>query len=516
MNRIYKYSIKAKKPLFIAFYTLTSLLVLFNANLFAAGEDSYQKTLWSDKTELFMEYDQPEVGKLGGFLLHLTNLETFKPLSEVKVKLSITSENGKTIAQQMPFSGRPGIFKGTLAPSENGKHRFNLEIIGKDFNDKLSYENFIVKAKGKRSVEGGQHDAGPGGIKIPFLKEQQWAVDFNVILPEKRNMPPILSVSGELSANPSSIAIISAPLAGMIAFDKPLAHLGQRVVKGEELCHIEPPVSQEGGADKLASQVTEARNRVLLAKKELDRARLLVEGKAAPRKRLEEAEIMLKIAQSNLVPLEKALSRIQSVSACGHTILKAPISGSIVSVNIVNGAYMQAGQPLLKIVDTSSLWLTANVPVAEISHSEHLSSAYFTVTGNNQEFRPSRLINVSEVVDPTTRTVQTIFEVKNPESKLKIGMFASVFLQNGFEENNVALAVPNSAVFEDEGKHFVYVQLGGEVFTRREVTVGNKAFGLVAIDSGLAENERVVSKGGYYVKQASQSSKTPEGHGHEH
>lgn len=505
-------------------FSRISIITLFVAGfvfydqgtIHAGGGDSWQKTVWSDKSELFMKYDPPVAGQIGGFLLQLTSLVNFKPISEGRVTLVLTSPDGRKVSQPMKFSGRPGIFNGTISPLQSGSHRFALQIAGAGYEDEIAYDGFTVRQKGEKISEEGHKSQAATDIPISFLKEQQWAVDFAVKLPEKRQIPTVITVSGEISANPNSEAVISAPLAGILAFDKPIAHLGQRLIKGEELCHIESPISQDGGAEQLAAQVAEARNRVLLAQKELDRSRRLVEGLAAPRKRLEEAEIMFKIAQSNLAPLQKALSRVQAGSYCGHTVIRSPINGTVVEANAANGSYLQAGQPIMKIVDTTRLWLKANVPVAETTHSEHLSSAYFTLAGIDAEFKPSRLVTVSDIVDSTTRTVQTIFEVDNPESRLKIGMFVTVFLQNGFDEGNMAVAVPISAVFEDEGKYFVYVQSGGETFVRREVTTGNRAFGFVAINSGISAAERIVVNGGYYVKQASQSSKTPEGHGHEH
>lgn len=517
MTRIFRYM---PLPGFFKVFNIFLLVCVFGqsyAPAFSAGAaDLYHKIVWSAKSELFMKYDPPLVGRLGGFLLHLTDLAAFKPRSDVKVKLTLTAENGRTVSQKMKFTGRPGIFQGTIAPVQAGRHRFSLQITSPTFNDEIGYDDFLVRQKGEAVSEAGHPVKSPLSVPISFQKDQQWAVEFGVELPEERNMPPVLTVSGELAADPGAEAVISAPLAGMIAFDRPIVHLGQRVGKGEEICHIEPPVSQEGGADQLSAQVAEARNKLLLAEKELDRSKRLVEGRAAPRKRLEEAEIMLKIAQSNLAPLNRALSRIQSGSACGHLILRAPIAGTVVEVNALNGAFLQVGQPLLKIVDTSRLWLKANVPVAEAAHSDHLSSAYFTISGSRQQFKPVRLITVNDIVDAKTRTVQTIFEVDNADSKLKIGMFASIFMQNGNEGDHLALAIPNSAIHEDEGKFFVYVQTSGETFERREVVPGNKMFGLTAVKDGIAATDRVVTKGGYYVKQASQVAKTPEGHGHEH
>lgn len=517
MNRTIKPSTRAFS--FHVFCQLTFLCFISYCALASGGQDAaatFHKTVWSSKTELFMNYDPPVIGKLGGFVIQLTNLSTFKPLSEGKVSLRLIAANGQAVAERLKFSGKPGIFQGAIAPSQAGLHRFEVKISSKDYNDIIGYDGLLVRQEGEAISEAGHPKTSSVNPPIPFLKEQQWAVEFGVQQPEKRDMPSLITVSGELAANPTAEVILSAPLAGMLAFDKSISHLGQRVVKGQELCHIEPPVFQNGGADQLTAQLAEAKNKVLLAKKEFDRAKRLVEGKAAPRKRLEEAEIMLKIANSNLKPLSRALSRIQSGSACGHLILKAPISGTVVEVNAVNGEYLQAGQPLLRIVDTSKLWLKANVPVAESMHQDHLATANFTISGNNKRFKPTRLVTISDVIDPKTRTVQAIFEVNNPNAEIKIGMFANIFLRNGMGENLLALAIPSLAIHEDEGKHFVYIQSGGETFARREVTLGNKVNGLTAIASGLTSTDRVVTKGGYYVKQASQSSKTPEGHGHEH
>jgi RND family efflux transporter MFP subunit len=499
---------------------LISAFILTGPGAFAAGDhghaqaEPFQKTIWSGKTEVLMEYDPPVIGKLGGVQLRLTNLDTFKPLTEVKVVLTLTADDGKTIKETLKSVGRPGLYRGTLGPARSGKHRLEIRLESPNFSDTAGCDDVMVYRKDETIPTTCSLAGAVGSPVIAFPKDQQWAVEFGVRPPEDRNMPPMLTVSGELTANPTAEVVISAPLAGMVAFHRPISHLGQRVAKDEEICHVEAPIFQDGGADQLAAQVAEARNKVLLARKERDRAQRLVDGKAAPYKRLEEAEIMLKIAQSNLAPLSKALGRVQSGTHCRHLVLKSPLSGTVIEVNAINGAYVQAGQPLVRVVDTSKLWLKANIPLSEATHLDHLSSAYFTVSGMTEEFKPSRLITVNDVVDTKTRTVQTILEVDNTAGKLKVGMYANIVLQAGHADNT--LAVPNSAIFEDEGRFFVYIQTGGETFIRREVTLGNRNAGFTAIVKGLTANDRVVITGGYYVKQASQASQMPAGDGHVH
>jgi multidrug efflux pump subunit AcrA (membrane-fusion protein) len=121
---------------------------------------------------------------------------------------------------------------------------------------------------------------------------------------------------------------------------------------------------------------------------------------------------------------------------------------------------------------------------------------------------------VSNVVDEKSRTVPVIFEVSNPKLLLKAGMFANVAIRTDLVERGLSL--PEEALFEDEGRFFVFVQTEGESFERREVKTGIRGAGRVQIREGIREDERVVARGGYYVKLASLSARMPQGHGHEH
>jgi len=78
-----------------------------------------------------------------------------------------------------------------------------------------------------------------------------------------------------------------------------------------------------------------------------------------------------------------------------------------------------------------------------------------------------------------------------------------------------AIVVPYSALLEEQGKYFVYVEKAGESFLKREVVLkGND--GLYAeISSGLKPGERVVTKGIQPIKLSSMAGGLPL-HGHTH
>ena len=68
---------------------------------------------------------------------------------------------------------------------------------------------------------------------------------------------------------------------------------------------------------------------------------------------------------------------------------------------------------------------------------------------------------------------------------------------------------------EFDGRPSVFVQIAGERFEQRTITIGARDASRVLVSSGVAAGERVVTQGAYQIRLASQSSAVP-AHGHEH
>jgi multidrug efflux pump subunit AcrA (membrane-fusion protein) len=76
-------------------------------------------------------------------------------------------------------------------------------------------------------------------------------------------------------------------------------------------------------------------------------------------------------------------------------------------------------------------------------------------------------------------------------------------------------AVQKDAVLTAAGRPYVFVQTGGESFSRRYVEIATRDGNLVAVRSGVKPGERVVTRGAYDVQLASASGAVPaEGHVH--
>ena len=331
-----------------------------------------------------------------------------------------------------------------------------------------------------------------------------------------------MRVVGEILPKAQWHAEVPAPANGVILTDQNvnLPSVGTWARKGTVLAVIAPPANTEFGINSIRSEY-------LLTKAEYERAQRLFEKQAIPQKRLDEAKLRFEAKRAGY---EVISQQIDFGAAAGngdvaafHFHLKAPIDGVIEEIHFHLGQTVEAGQRLFAISNTKRVWLKAQIPLALIARLQSSGSvspigASFKVEGYEQEFHvdqlDGRLISVGSMVDEESRTVPVIFELDNPGNELKIGMFAEVAVQT--TDNMETLAIPISAIFDDNGTPVSYVHVEGEAFAKRVLKTGIADRGFKQILSGISEGERVVTVGGYQVRLASLSTSVPVGHGHEH
>ncbi|HEY0710514.1 MAG TPA: efflux RND transporter periplasmic adaptor subunit, partial [Polyangia bacterium] len=260
-----------------------------------------------------------------------------------------------------------------------------------------------------------------------------------------------------------------------------------------------------------------------LAQRELKRSEELFAAKAIPEKQLDSARTAVEIARARLdaATRERGVFRSAQPGASGGARnggfeLRSPLTGVVSYADVMPGAVVEAGTRLLSVVNTERLWLEAKVFETDAPRIETSSGASFTVAGFERAFtvdeKNGRRVAVGAVVDRTTRTVPVIFEFANPGS-LKPGMFAKVDLLTG--ETLRGVAVPQTAVVDDNGRAVVFVMADGENFHKRVIRPGVRSSGFVHVLEGVKEGERVVTVGAYDIKLATAVGATPE-HGHQH
>ena len=472
-------------------------------------------TIWTDSTELFMEYPPLVVGKESGFAVHLSNMKNFTPITEGSLELIFTERNsGKQINFNSDAPSHPGIFRPIVTMNEPGIYQLVLRLNSKQVSDVLTIDDVIVY-KDTASIPHEDEQAS-GEEEISFLKEQQWKIDFKTEPASFHKLSGSISAVGELVPKPQMHAEVPAPVNGIILADQNnvVPSIGTWIKKGTVLALISPPANTDFG-------FIDIRNEYLLAKSDYERAQNLLQKKAISEKRFQEIELQYEARKASYDVIAKQfdMSSLDTDGSNGpHFHLIAPTDGYLEEIHFHLGENVTAGQKLFTISNPARIFLKVNVPVSKINLVQTAKDAAFKVEGYNEEFLVSklngRLVSIGSIVNEQSRTVPVYFEISNPENKLKIGMFVQAEIKVG--KDNEVLAIPSSAVFEENGQEITYIHLEGETFAKRVLKTGIKDGGYTEILEGVKTGERVVTVGGYQVKLASLSTSAPTGHGHEH
>jgi RND family efflux transporter MFP subunit len=180
--------------------------------------------------------------------------------------------------------------------------------------------------------------------------------------------------------------------------------------------------------------------------------------------------------------------------------IRSPVRGHVARKSAVRGGYVTPGTELFQIADLSSVWAVADVHEAEIARVRVGQRAVLELPAWPGERFAGKIAFVSPALSTGSRTLQARIELRNPGLKLRPGMYGDVTVDLGAES---AVTVPSEAVV-DTGEHqYVFVSRGSGRFEPRRVRVGWRGGGQVALLSGVAEGERVVTTASFLLDSES-------------
>ena len=473
-----------------------------------AHGESVSMTQWTDSLEVFLEYEPPAHTGKTAFVVHLTRLSTWSPVSQGVVVLYTTGPDGKTSGGASKDPRQDGIYRIPLQFRAEGTYDLTLVYRGETFADTCRLPSIQV---GHAAASGTEEDA-DHETDITYLKEQQWTGDFASDIVAARPVRASLSVSAEIMALPGKLTEISAPVNGTVLAREHagIPSIGSWVARGSALAVLAPDPGNVNGLAQIRAEYLDA-------KSDYERVKRLHADGAVSDKRLEIARNRFDAARAGYELLQES-DAWSSGNDDARLVIRAPLSGYLERIAFRPGQHITAGQPMFVIIDPTRLMLTAHVPAAHASELGSLTDAWFGVEGFDRSFRISelngQLISQGKVVDPQTRTLRVSFAFDNPGGALSVGLFADARLETGSADE--VLAVPHSAVIDEaDGVHSVFVQRGGERFEQRSVTLGRIGERYVEITEGLRPGERIVIRGVQQVRLASMASSVPE-HGHTH
>lgn len=342
-------------------------------------------------------------------------------------------------------------------------------------------------------------------------------------------MAGAILATGNVLVPENRIAVIGPVHEGRLV--RLYAGQGTRVKKGAKLADLESADIDEAKSDylKAAADYENARRttaaEIKLAQATFDRTRLLYEKTIAAQKTFQSAEHDLEVAkaagESSVASTKAALSaarrkllilgltaadidRLKGDQNLGAVFsLRSPIDGIVVERNATIGATVGSDASVFKIIDSSSVWIDANIFEKDLSRVKLGQGAKVSVPAVPGTVFSGKVIFVSSVVDPETRTIKVRTEVANRDGRLKPAMFANVQIITEVERS--AISVPQSAVLTDNGQSILFVS-GPGGFEKRVITVGIQSGDRIEVRDGIKAGEKVVVKGNYLLLEQSKAA----------
>lgn len=339
--------------------------------------------------------------------------------------------------------------------------------------------------------------------EILFPAEQARAAGVEIGTVERGAFRAVIPASGTLLAAPGDRTTVVANVSGIVSFPQPLAE-GSFAGKGTPLIRLSSARIQDG------DPAARARIAYETARAEYERARNLVTDRIISQKEFESIRADYETARIAY----EAFAR--SKAPQGGTLVESPVAGYVDGLFVAEGDYVTVGQPLMSLSQNRRLRLRADVPARYATRLAGVSSARFRPASEERVYRleelGGRLLSYGRSVDAGSAYLPVTFALDNPGS-LVPGLFAEVWLLA--EERSDVIALPVSALVEEQGARFVYVQLDENCYRKQPVVCGATDGLRIEITEGLEEGERVVTSGAVHVRLAGATDAIP-GHTHNH
>lgn len=462
-------------------------------------------TAYSDQLEVFAEADPFIVGHNANVLAHFSELEGFKPMEATSVRVSLVV-GAEGIRQTVKQAVRSGIYAFKLQPISAGKGQLIFDIEQNGQQQQIVVRDIQVYADEHAAIHEAEEAIPASSNAIQFTKEQSWKIDFATDAPQVGNFGSVIKATASVQPSPANETIIVAKSSGIVNFSNGMLTEGKAVTAGSPLL----TVVGKGLVENSEVKHQQAKAEFERTQEELKRKRQLAEQQIVSQKELQQAKADHEKAAAEWKNLKNTLNQ-------SGEVVSAASNGFVHQVHVRNGAFVEAGTALVTITQTDHLLLKAMVRQSKLQEIATIESAnIMTSIGNKThslEDLNGRILSYGRATNSDSYLIPVNIEV-DYTADLAAGGFVDVFLKSASDIH--ALSVPLSALVEEQGNFFVFVQLTPELFEKREVKTGATDGMRTVVTAGLKRQERMVTRGALLVKLAAVSSSIDPHAGHVH
>ena len=366
--------------------------------------------------------------------------------------------------------------------------------------------------KGKSGAERSEHGAAAGAAHVDEAEHEELpsrirlapevvsAAKITTVVAGREPFDEVLTLPGEISADPDKLARIATPIGGRV--ERVEFQEGQLVKRGDLLALVRVP---EFGKAKAEYAGTQAKARA--ARNNADRLdELAKKGLAAQQEVLSaRADADALDAQARAAgELLRAMGTTAGDGGVGSLVpVRSPLAGVVIARDAVVGQPVTSDQPLGTIADLAEVWFLARVFEKDLGRLRVGAVAEIRLNAYPKDGFDGAVEYIRQQIDPVARTLTARIRLKNREDKLRIGLFGSARVSTGEREPGAPrLVVPRSAVTDVADKDVVFVREPDGDFEMHRVVLGDAALGKVEVLSGIRDGEQVVNQGTFTLKSA--------------
>ena len=360
-----------------------------------------------------------------------------------------------------------------------------------------------LTACGSKSDSSSSADDTPTGVAV-----QVQPVTADTISTENK-------VSGKVvSDNESSVFVASSAKCTAVYVDA-----GDMVSAGQKLCTLDlastissynaANISYNSAVQSYQDQKNVFDSQIALYTKNVNDLKALKEIGAASQTEIDQAQLQLESAQatknSTLSQLEAGMQSyksnveqlstvLENVDGAGNVI--APISGTLVSLNAEENAFVSPSMPVAVIDGVDQMKISVSVSEALVPKLTIGDSVDITVSAASQTFAGT-IRSVEQAANAQTKLYTVTVSVPSDVSGLLSGMFADVTFHT--DTASGAIVVPTESILTSGSTQYVYVVQDDNTAKYVEVTTGLTGNGVTEVTSGLSAGQQLVTVGQSYL-----------------
>lgn len=315
----------------------------------------------------------------------------------------------------------------------------------------------------------------------------------------------VIKAGGEILPAQGDEQVIVANHDGLVSFVGPQMQQGISVKRNQQLM-----ILKSGGLvhDNFEVSYLEAKVQVEKAEADYKRAKELIGDNII-------SESAYLDAKLNYEKAKLTFDNIQKNYQEGGQKVVASVDGFIKTIHVTEGEFVQTGQPLATISQNRRLVIKAEIPQDMLPKLPSLRSANFITPYDGKLYSTTELngtlISWGKSTYQGSFYIPIFFEVDNRDG-LFPGTYVEVYLKTASAAQSIA--IPQSALLEEYGSHYVYVD-NHDGFEKRYVTIDGTDGNLVRITQGLKAGEHIATKNVSRIKLSQMSGQLPE-HAHVH